>query len=209
MSLEPSATLEADLAFVASLSPDHVPEFGRAALQVLQQQAPTKMFANAAKALGVEVAAVERGVQALGYVLLRGAQRALPAARLLDGVELALQPAALQALHAFYEEAGPALGALVSKALQLPAYHSLEWRLQVCVGGRHVAAAPPKPSLLLRVHTADGGATGPDAASATTTGHLLQADFANLRRMASELEAALVEDRSTHSRRMNKYSNAS
>ena len=36
MSLEPSATLEADLAFVASLSPDHVPEFGRAALQVLQ-----------------------------------------------------------------------------------------------------------------------------------------------------------------------------
>ena len=196
MSLEPSATLEADLAFVASLSPDHVPEFGRAALQVLQQQAPTKMFANAAKALGVEVAAVERGVQALGYVLLRGAQRALPAARLLDGVELALPPAALQALHAFYEEAGPALGALVSKALQLPAYHSLEWR-------------PPKPSLLLRVHTADGGATGPDAAAAATTGHVLQADFANLRRMASELEAALVEDRSTHSRRMNKYSNAS
>ena len=85
----------------------------------------------------------------------------------------------------------------------------VEWRLQVCVGGRHVAAAPPKPSLLLRVHTADGGATGPDAAAAATTGHVLQADFANLRRMASELEAALVEDRSTHSRRMNKYSNAS
>ena len=53
----------------------------------------------------------------------------------------------------------------------------------------------PAPGFLLRLRTRD------DSRSADTA-HLLQADLPNMRRLASELEAALKEEKSTHSRRI-------
>ena len=77
--------------------------------------------------------------------------------------------------------------------LALPEYRGVDWRLQVQLGGRYVARRAPQPSFLLRLHT-NGGA-GPSE-------HLLRADLPNMRRLASELECALREDKSSHSRRI-------
>ena len=160
----------------------------------------------------------------------------MPAEQVLDGIELQLQPDALAALQSFYTEAAADLAQVSSRGPDLPAYHSLEWRLQVQVAGRHVVAGDLQPSYLLRLHTED-----PRGFGAPRADHLLQAcspplrprpplaphypilfspslalpasrsaprplrpqaDFANLRHLATELDAALREETSTHSRRI-------
>ena len=55
---------------------------------------------------------------------------------------------------------------------QIPEYHSLEWRLQVCTAGRHVRAGEMAPNFLLRLHTRAPAAANPHAS------HLLQANAA-------------------------------
>lgn len=262
----PSATLSEHLSMLSDLPAEYLSEFCKAAMQVLQQQAPAKMFANAAKQLGVERSAVEHSVQALCYVLVRAASVSAPADQVLDGIDLTLQPEALETLRSFYETAATQLAEVANRGVQLPSYHSLEWRLQVQVGGRHAVAGELKPSFLLRLHTEQGSGTGD--AEATRTEHMLQArirrarritrpcrtpepspsttpsttlppstpcparptsispptpsparppfsphrprpepfrrqaDFANLRHLTTELDAALREEGSTHSRRI-------
>ena len=80
------------------------------------------------------------------------------------------------------------------EGLNLPRYASLDWRLQVQLGARYAPQRPPQPNFLLRLHT-DGGSSG-------RAEHLLQADLTNMRRLTSELECALREDKSSHSRRI-------
>uniref|UniRef100_A0A7S0ND34 COMM domain-containing protein n=1 Tax=Phaeocystis antarctica TaxID=33657 RepID=A0A7S0ND34_9EUKA len=193
----PSTALNEHLQFLSSLPAEYIAEFCKAALALLQQKAQGKMFSNAAKQLGIEREAVEQGVQALCYVLLRAASTRTPAEQVLDGIELQLQPDALAALQSFYTEAVADLAQVSSRGPDLPAYHSLEWRLQVQVAGRHVVAGDLQPSYLLRLHTED-----PRGFGAPRAEHLLQADFANLRHLATELDAALREETSTHSRRI-------
>lgn len=247
---------------LSDLPAEYISEFCKAAMQVLQQQAPGKMFANAAKQLGVERSAVEHSVQALCYVLVRAASVSAPAEQILDGIDLTLQSEALETLKTFYESVAAQLAEVANRGVQLPAYHSLEWRLQVQVGGRHAVAGELKPSFLLRLHTEQGTITGD--AEASRTEHVLQAwrrraslatgpchapdpvalahaprprpfssapspaparippraastpphshrpdpdrrrqaDFANLRHLTTELDAALREESSTHSRRI-------
>jgi hypothetical protein len=97
----------------------------------------------------------------------------MPAEQVLDGIELQLQPDALAALQSFYTEAAADLAQVSSRGPDLPAYHSLEWRLQVQVAGRHVVAGDLQPSYLLRLHTED-----PRGFGAPRAEHLLQACLA-------------------------------
>ena len=96
------------------------------------------------------------------------------------------------------------LCAELRSGLELPAFQSLEWRLQMRLGGRFVPRQEPQPSFLLRLRTSGGGASsgGASDGGGGATEHLMQADLTNMRRLTSELEAALKEDKSTHSRRI-------
>ena len=171
-----------------------------------------------------------------------------PAEQVLDGVELQLQPEALAALQSFYDEAAAELAQVSRRGPDLPAYHSLEWRLQVQLAGRHVLAGELQPSYLLRLHTEAARGCGapraehllqarsphrrprPSLAPRTSPSRIRprppsrapcrapcrapsqhrgaprpwrpQADFANLRHLATELDDALREETSTHSRRI-------
>ena len=66
------------------------------------------------------------------------------------------------------------------------------------LAGRFVPQNELRPNFTLRLNTRTGGVAG-DAPDAS---HLLNSDVSNLRRLASELECALNEDASTHSRRI-------
>jgi hypothetical protein len=151
----------------------------------------------------------------------------MPAEQVLDGIELQLQPDALAALQSFYTEAAADLAQVSSRGPDLPAYHSLEWRLQVQVAGRHVVAgdlqpstccrrvspslrprpphAPHDPVLCSPSHALARPRSPPHALPAPSSALRPlrpQADFANLRHLATELDAALREETSTHSRRI-------
>jgi len=187
-------TLASDLALIASLSPDHLSTFCGVARALLRTPEDPATFRKAAKGLGVEVSIVEDGARALCYLMVSAATAGRPAEHLLQGIELELPTESSEALISFYKEVVPELERELRTELALPRYKSLEWRLQVQLGGRFAPRQAPQASFLLKLHTS-GGADGPNE-------HLFKADLPNMRRLASELEAALREDRSSHSRRI-------
>ncbi|KAL1498723.1 hypothetical protein AB1Y20_014033 [Prymnesium parvum] len=190
----PAPTLSEDLAFVCSLSKEHLLEFCAAAVSLLRTAAPLpKMYANAAKLLAVEPQAVEHSVHALGFLLQRAATVGAPASRLLEGIDLPLSDELLQSLREFYESAQPELNEIVQRQPSLPQLQRFDWRLQVQLAGRYASPAP-MPFVLMRL--------GVSAPANEPTEHLFQADLPNLRRLSAELEAAVREERSTHSRRI-------
>ena len=192
----PAATLSTDLAFIANLSTEQLGAFCTAARDLLRKPDDTAMFGKAAKALGVDTATVTASVRALCFVFASAATAGRAAEDVLHGFDDLTMPAeSLQALQTFYAEVAPELEQELRAGLDLPRYRALEWRLQVKLAGRYAPRQAPQPSFLLRLHT--GGGSHGDASET-----LLQSDLTSLRRLTSELEAALVEDKSTHSRRI-------
>ena len=205
--------LAADLAFAASLPPEHFAAFCAAARELLRSSedaaalgdaepmaVPPPMLKKAAKALSADVATVSRAVRALCYVLVDAATAGRPAEEVLQGVdELLEHPAgSRESLAQFYSDVAAELEQETRKSLDLPRYRGLEWRLQVTLAGRYAPRQTPQPSFLLRLHTSAGG----EANASRPEQHLLQADLATLRRITSELSEALAEDKSKHSRRI-------
>ena len=92
-----------DLTVFSSLPAAHMDEFCRVAIAQLkpdmQDQPSSKLFARAAKQLGVQAQAVEVGVRALGHLLVRAAASNAPADRVIDGIELDIDPEPLEALQ--------------------------------------------------------------------------------------------------------------
>ena len=197
----PGPALKNDLALLASLSVDSLRAFCETARAQLrggaEQESAAATYRKAARQLGVEAGAVEAAVNALCYIIASAVAAGRGAEQLLDqDFELpALGAEAQDALRAFYAEVAPALQQELRSGLRLPRYAGLDWRLQVQLGGRYVARKSPTTNFLLRLRTREGE----DGAVAE---HLVQADLPNMRRLASELESALREDKSSHSRRI-------
>ncbi len=191
--VSPSDALASDLAFLGTLPPDHFSAFCQAARSLLRNPSDTAMFRKAAKQLGTDVSTVSSSVHALARVLADAAVTGRSAGEILDGIDAPLPEASRDALAAFYDEALPSLRDELSRGLEVPRYRGLEWRLQVQLAGRYAPRHPIKPSFLMRLSTRSGG---------TDKEQLLQADMPNMRRLATELEAALAEEKSSHSRRL-------
>jgi hypothetical protein len=173
------STLAADLAFIATLGAEHLGAFCSAARDLLRKPDETAMFGKAARMLGVETETVAASVRALCHVFASAAIAGRAAEDVMHGLDLNLSAEASAALVTFYSEVATELQSELRRGLDLPRYRALEWRLQVCLGGRFAPRQAPQPSFLLRLHTS-GGAHG-DAAE-----HLLQADITTLRRLTSE-----------------------
>ena len=186
--------LAADLALVKSLPAEHVTAFCGVARQLLRAPEDPAVFRKAAKGLGVDPDAVAAAVRALCYLMVSAAHASRPAEDLLQGLALELPEETSAAIISFYQAEAPEMEMELRTGLALPEYRGLEWRLQVELGGRYRSRKAPEASFLLRLHTS-GGPEG-------TAEHLMQADLPNLRRLASELEEALKEDKSSHSRRI-------
>ena len=136
------------------------------------------MFPKAARMLGAPVDTVAASVRSLCYVLVGAATSGRNAEDLLQGTNLTLPPPLKESLVSFYKDIAPELEQEVRTGLDLPRYKGLEWRLQVCFGGRYMPRQAPQSSVLMRLHT-----TGGSASSKVGEHHLLQADLPNLRRL--------------------------
>ena len=187
-------TLAADLGLVASLAADQLGAFCNVARDLLRAPEDKSTFRKAARQLAVDADAVEAAVRALCYLMVSAAIAGRPADDLLQGVALDLPTESAEVLVNFYKESAPAIEQELRCGLALPHYRGLDWRLQVQLGGRYTARKAPQANFLLRLHTG-GGMEGPAE-------HLMTADLPNMRRLASELEGALREDKSSHSRRI-------
>lgn len=81
-------------------------------------------------------------------------------------------------------------------SLRLPHYHNAEWRLDIALASRHLRqSVTPTLTLALETHDARGN---------PSVTHL-QLDYANLDHAVRELERAVKEADTKHSRRVIRY----
>jgi hypothetical protein len=80
-------------------------------------------------------------------------------------------------------------------SMTLPEYQHLDWRIDVELGRRTVSQ-DATPKFMLRLDLAEGG----EGRSLH-----LQSDYANMKHLLAQLEAAVAEERSVHARRFQRY----
>uniref|UniRef100_H3CNW0 COMM domain containing 2 n=1 Tax=Tetraodon nigroviridis TaxID=99883 RepID=H3CNW0_TETNG len=115
-----------------------VAEFGRMALELLRRGTSTKTYEGAARKLAVPVDAVQRGVEGLLLLMTESSKHLISEVDFLDSVlSLDLGDEVSQVLLKLYQEhRGQIRSTLHQLPHRLPAYHNLEWRLDVQVGHR-------------------------------------------------------------------------
>ena len=190
-------TLTDHLALAASLNSEHFAALCAAGRELLHSPDDTQMLKKAAKALDTDVDVVGASVRALCHILVSSATAGRSADDLLRGIEVELPATLVKSLQVFYADVMAEVEREAKRDLSLPHYRDLEWRLQANLGGRYQPRQAPQPSFLLRLHT---GPLGDGAPPPQQT--VLRADLTSLRRLTSELDCALAEDKSKHSRRI-------
>eukprot|EP00771_Trimastix_marina_P000759 gnl/Trimastix_PCT/1789.p1 GENE.gnl/Trimastix_PCT/1789~~gnl/Trimastix_PCT/1789.p1 ORF type:complete len:212 (+),score=49.49 gnl/Trimastix_PCT/1789:57-692(+) len=194
------------LSFVASLSLDYLKEFCKISIQFLQQGANDALFSSAAKTLGVEVHQVTSGVEGLSFLFSESSKHLVPEPDFLEslaGIEFPEESRQFLA-QVYMEHRHELRRALQELSSQHPQWVDLAWRLQLQSASRlHPLASEPEPTFLLQLRTRNEG-TPQDDGPATRT-RFLTCDPATLKHVASELEIALAELQSHHTRRVQRY----
>jgi hypothetical protein len=195
---------KADLDFMKAFPAEVTGEFARLAIEFLQTGPNEKFFRQAAKKLKVPAETVEEGLSALGFLMLEAARVGLSTADMMVEAltinELGFDDAAKGAVASHYSQNVKQLRDIIATTkLTTPHYKDLEWRLDVQVASRSVRQQV-KPTYLLKLHTHAKGSPVED-----TEPTVMEADYASLKHITTELQAALQEANSLHQRRLARY----
>eukprot|EP01052_Picozoa_sp_SAG31_P040214 SAG31_NODE_5771_length_2334_cov_4.524832_1_plen_387_part_00 len=163
-----------------------------------------KFFRQAAKKLSVPTETVEGGLNSLGFLMLEAARVGLVDEEMMVEAltinELGFDDAVKAAIAKHYAQNINDLAKInATQQLTTSHYKDLEWRLDVQVASRS-ARQQVLPTMLLKMHTHREGSQA-DAEDPV----VMQADYANLRHLATELQAAIQESNSHHHRRLSRY----
>ncbi|KAG7228813.1 hypothetical protein INR49_008591 [Caranx melampygus] len=176
------------LAFLPTVDTAVVGEFGRIALEFLRRGSSPKIYEGAARKLCVPVEMVQHGVEGLMFLMTESSKHMISEVDFLDSV-LALGLLYLQ----HHSQIRSILSQLPSN---LPAYHNLEWRLDVQLASRSVRQQVI-PALMMRLTLTRDGNSSSDRSIM-----VLQTDPSTLLHLISTLEAALAAMKTSHSRRI-------
>ena len=83
-------------------------------------------------------------------------------------------------------------------------YRHLDWRVDVEVARRTVAQ-DASPKFMLRLDTTAAGSSSSAAGAAGGRSVHLAADYASMKHVLAQLEAAVAEEQSVHARRFQRY----
>ncbi|KAM9797289.1 COMM domain-containing protein 2 [Syngnathus typhle] len=175
-----------------------VGEFGRITLEFLRRGISPKVYDGAARKLSVAPEVVRRGVEGLLYLMTQSSKHMLSEVDFVDSLlSLEFGDELNCSLLQMYQQHRSEIRSILSLAPStLPAYHNLEWRLNVQLASRslrqHVAS-----TLVTRLHLMHGGSSGTEQ-----RGLVLHVDLATLLHLISILEEALASSKSTHARRI-------
>ncbi|EZA56725.1 hypothetical protein DMN91_000071 [Ooceraea biroi] len=185
--------------FLAEQSAPVLQDFCKLALDYLQKGPNVKVYNAAAQKLNVEVDVIRNSVEGLVNLVLESCKHKLNAENFRDSV-VALgfteeKEAILSKLYSVKKD--EVSDALEEIGFKSTSYHDMEWRFEVQTASR---------SLLKQVApliTLDLSLKNPDNADAVE--HvLLQTDPTNLLHLTQQLEEALQESHSQHTRRISK-----
>lgn len=193
-----------DLQFLQQLPGSVVGEFARLAIEFLRQGPNEKFFKQAARKLKVAAAVVEDGLNALGFLMLEAARVGLGDAQMMvDALsinDLGFDDEGKASIAQQYAANVPELRKIISgQRLTTPHYKDLEWRLDVQVASRSLRQlVEPTYKLKLRTQAKGIGAKEEEPV-------VMEADYASLKHLTTELASALQEANSYHQRRLARY----
>ena len=205
-------SVKKDLALCASLDREPFMILARSALTFLQHGATKKLISSAAEKVEAPVSEVANTVSGLSKLMTEGAKLKLNPEKFAAFLADFDLPEDLEdALVGLYDEAFDDITEAVKELADadgLPSFSKLEWRLDMEVGSRFLDGEP-RPSFVLSLETNDGAQRGlsarGDGAKAAKASCLLEANYANLRRIDDELDAALRHAESAHCKRVERY----
>ncbi|XP_061680153.1 COMM domain-containing protein 2 isoform X2 [Syngnathoides biaculeatus] len=153
---------------------------------------------DAAGKLSVPVETVQHGVEALMYLVSQSSKHMLSEVDFVDSLlTLEFGDEHNQSLLQMYLQHRSEIRAILSLVPpSLPAYHNLEWRLDVQLASRALRRQAV-PALTTKLHLTHGPGSGTDV-----RGRVLRLDLGTLLHLISILEGALRASKSTHARRI-------
>ncbi|XP_029356016.1 COMM domain-containing protein 2 [Echeneis naucrates] len=185
------------LAFLPTVDPAVVGEFGRIALEFLRKGSSPKIYEGAARKLCVPVDMVQHGVEGLMFLMTESSKHMISEVDFLDSVlALGFGDELNQMLLQLYLQHHREIRSILSQVpSNLPAYHNLEWRLDVQLASRSIRQQVI-PMLTMRLLLTRG------SDSCDHSVKVLQTDPSTLLHLISTLEAALAAMKTSHSRRI-------
>lgn len=162
------------------------------------------MYATAADKLSIEIDSVQNCIYGLVNLLLLSCKHGLGESDFRDSIlTLGFNTEQQNILHKFYESKKREILEIISKLkVNEPHYHDLNWRFEVQVASRSLLEqVTPLITLDLTLKTLKN--------DLSDTQHLhLQTDVTNLVHITQQLENALFESRSKHSRKIQRSLNS-
>jgi len=181
-----------DILFLKDLPPKVVTEFCKIALTFIREGSNTKIFAQAAEKLEVDVDVVSHAVQGIAYFMTEASKRLLSEIDFIDSLLLLQFDKELaEKLKNVYLGRRAEIREIMSKmSFDLPSYDGVDWRLDIQMGSR-ASHNQMTPIYIIKLKTKNPENT-----------IYLQTDYANLKHTCQMLENALKEMRSSHYRRI-------
>ncbi|XP_019727318.1 COMM domain-containing protein 2 [Hippocampus comes] len=175
-----------------------VGEFGRIALEFIMRGTSPKVYEGAARKLSVPVEVVRHGVEGLMYLMTQSSKHMLSEVDFVDSVlSLEFGDELNQRLLQMYQQHRSEIRSILSLvSTSLPAYHNLEWRLDVQLASRSLRQQVA-PTLATKLHLTHGRGSGTEQSC-----RVLHMDLGTLLHLISILEGALSTLKSTHARRI-------
>ncbi|KAM4574346.1 COMM domain-containing protein 2 isoform 1-T1 [Fundulus diaphanus] len=188
---------KAHLSFLTKADGSVIEEFGRIALEFLRKGANPKIYEGAARKLCVPVGMVQHGVEGLMFLMTESSKHMISEVDFMDSVlTLGFGEELNQSLLQLYMQHKHQVRCILSQLLcNQPAYHNLEWRLDVQLASRSVRQQIiPMVTIRLLLTSYD--------ANSTHSCMDLQTDPSTLLHVISTLEAALAAMKTSHARRI-------
>ncbi|KAM8875688.1 COMM domain-containing protein 2 isoform 2-T2 [Spinachia spinachia] len=175
-----------------------VGEFGRIALEFLRRGSSPKIYEGAARKLCVPVETVQHGVEGLMHLMTESSKHMISEVDFLDSVLiLGFGEELNQMLLQLYLQHNSEIRSILSQLpSNLPAYHNLEWRLDVQLASRAIRQQV-LPVLTMRILL-----TGGNDDTGELSRKVLQTDPGTLLHLISTLEGALAAMKTNHARRI-------
>uniref|UniRef100_A0A3Q2XZZ9 COMM domain containing 2 n=1 Tax=Hippocampus comes TaxID=109280 RepID=A0A3Q2XZZ9_HIPCM len=178
-----------------------VGEFGRIALEFIMRGTSPKVYEGAARKLSVPVEVVRHGVEGLMYLMTQSSKHMVPCP--LSHITLNVLAeqlndwSVIKCLCQMYQQHRSEIRSILSLvSTSLPAYHNLEWRLDVQLASRSLRQQVA-PTLATKLHLTHGRGSGTEQSC-----RVLHMDLGTLLHLISILEGALSTLKSTHARRI-------
>ncbi|XP_076454262.1 COMM domain-containing protein 2-like [Babylonia areolata] len=182
------------LAFLSQVDVAVVQEFCRISMEFIRKGSNPKVYQGAAQKLGVSAETVQHGVEGMMYLLSESSKLMLNEIDFQDSIiTLGFSEELCSLLLELYLANRSEIRSILSHmSMDLPHYHSLQWRFDVQLASRSLRHQIT-PQILLKLQTKDGEETDTQ---------LLQTDPVNLVHLTQVLDAALQEMKSPYCRRI-------